>query len=167
MFLKYDTHWNNLGGFVGGQLLNEHFHGEYVSLDKVEPSVALDNITGDLANLLSLGTVLDDDKEWQVDNYKTEVTVQQVDDGSVDGYYEFSSNAEDDRSVLFLMDSFGYAMMAEVPKDFQNVTFITTTEDFKKYCDEKQPNILVVEIVERQRAKQERLCEERYNRLNM
>lgn len=157
VFAKYDTHWNNLGGFVGGQLLNEYCHGKRVDLDEVQISVVNTHKSGDLADLLAMGNVYNDDKEWVVDNYKENVKVQMVQED--DGYYEFCSNAEDKRNVLAVTDSFGYGLMAEMPKDFATVTFIQNTEDFRSYVETRHPDIVMVEIVERARTRQEREVE--------
>ena len=161
VFYKYDTHWNNLGGFVGGQLLNEYFHGEYVSLDDVSYSAVSENESGDLADLLSMRNLYNDDIAWQIDNYKEDVTEHLSDEENA---YEFTSNAKDKRSVLVVKDSFGYAMMG-IAKDFAKVTFLKNTEVFKEYCEERKPDILLLEIVERQKGPQEKLCKGLYDLL--
>lgn len=161
VFYKYDTHWNNLGGFVGGQLLNEYFHGEYVSLDEVSYSAVSENESGDLADLLSMRKIYNDDTVWQIDDYKEEVTEHLSDEESA---YEFTSDAKDKRSVLVVKDSFGYAMM-KMAKDFAKVTFLKNTEVFKEYCEEKTPDILLVEIVERKKGTQENVCQGLYDLL--
>lgn len=153
VFAKYDTHWNNLGGFVGGQLLNEYYHGERTMLDEVKIKEVKSDKSGDLANLLAMGNVYNDDKEWVVEKYKEHIDAQMVKEG--DAYYEFHSNAEDKRSVLLLTDSFGYALMGGLPKDFAEVTFLQDTRPFKEYIEMRKPDIVVVEIVERARARQE------------
>ena len=161
VFYKYDTHWNDLGGFVGGQILNEYFHGEYVSLDEVSYSVVRENESGDLADLLSMRKIYNDDTVWQIDDYKEEVTEHLSDEESA---YEFTSNAKDKRSVLVVKDSFGYAMMG-IAKDFAKVTFLKNTEVFKEYCEEKTPDILLLEIVERKKGTQENVCQGLYDLL--
>lgn len=161
VFYKYDTHWNDLGGFVGGQILNEYFHGEYVSLDDISYSVVRENESGDLADLLSMRKIYNDDTVWQIDDYKEEVTEHLSDEESA---YEFTSNAKDKRSVLVVKDSFGYAMMG-IAKDFAKVTFLKNTEVFKEYCEEKTPDILLLEIVERKKGTQENVCQGLYDLL--
>ena len=61
-------------------------------------------------------------------------------------------------------DSFGYAMMG-IAKDFAKVTFLKNTEVFKEYCEERKPDILLLEIVERQKGPQEKLCKGLYDLL--
>ncbi len=162
VFYKYDTHWNNLGGFVGCQLLNEYFHGEYVSLDEVSYSVVKDDESGDLADLLSMRKILNDDIVWEINSYKTDVKEETV--RNDDNAFEFVSNAEDKRKVLVVQDSFGYALMG-ITKDFAEVTFLKNTEVFKKYCEEWKPDILLVEIVERRKRPQEQICQGLYDLL--
>lgn len=157
VFAKYDTHWNNLGGFVGGQLLNEYYHGGRTKLADVRIKEVSNKKSGDLADLLAMGNVYNDDKEWVVEGYKENVHVQTVEESNA--YYEFSSDAEDKRRVLLLTDSFGYALMAEIPKDFSEVTFLQDTNQFRSYIETRHPDIVVVEIVERARARQEQEVE--------
>lgn len=159
LFYKYDTHWNNLGGFVGGQLLNEYFHGEYVSLDDVSCKAVRTDVSGDLARMLSMGNIYNDDTEWEVTGYKEDVTVEADMDGDD---YVFSSNAKDKRKLLMYRDSFGYALMG-IAKDFAQVRISRNTDDFAVYCKEMQPDILVIEMVERWREGQETWCNGLYD----
>lgn len=154
VFYKYDTHWNQLGGFVGTQVVNEHFHGEYVSLDDVSCVVAKEGVSGDLADLMSMRALCQDDTEWVVEDYKPQVTSEMTTEG---GYYRFTSNAKDKRKVLVVMDSFGYAMMG-MAKDFAQVTFAKETDGLKEYCETERPDIVLIEIVERRKPMQEEWC---------
>ncbi len=163
LFYKYDTHWNNLGGFVGGQVLNEYFHGEYVSLDEVTCKATKTNVSGDLARMLSMGNVYNDDSEWKVKGYKKDVKVEKSRDENND--YIFSSNAKDKRSLLIYTDSFGYAMLG-LAKDYANVRFSRNTDDFKYYCDTMHPDAVVLEMVERWREGQETWCNGLYDLLD-
>lgn len=159
LFYKYDTHWNNLGGFVGGQLINEYFHGEYVSLDEVNCEAIKTDVSGDLARILSMGNVYNDDTEWKVTGYKEDVTVESGRDGDD---YVFTSDAKDKRKLLMYRDSFGYALMG-IAKDFGEVRISRNTDDFATYCKEMQPDILVIEMVERWREGQETWCNGLYD----
>lgn len=154
VFYKYDTHWNGLGGFVGAQVLNEYFHGEYVSLDDVSYFAVRNNKSGDLADLLSMRALYHDDTEWEVDGYKPEVTVTETED---DDFNLYTSNAGDDRSVLVILDSFGYALRG-LAKDFSKVALAKGTDKFKEYCETMKPDIVLVEIVERRKKAQEEWC---------
>lgn len=162
LFYKYDTHWNNLGGFVGGQVLNEYFHGEYVSLDEVVCKAKKTNVSGDLARMLSMGNIYNDDTEWQVKGYKKDVRLEKSMDGND---FVFSSNAKDDRSLLVYTDSFGYALM-EMAKDYANVRFSRNTDNFKYFCDTMQPDVVVLEMVERWKEGQETWCSGLYDLLD-
>lgn len=161
VFYKYDTHWNQLGGFVGTQVVNEYFHGEYVSLDDVSCRVASGGKSGDLADLLSMRALCRDDFDWEIDGYKPEVKYELEEDGE---YFRFTSNAKDKRSVLVLMDSFGYAMMG-MAKDFARVTFTKQTDGFKEFCETERPDLVLIEIVERRKPMQEEWCKGLYELL--
>lgn len=162
LFYKYDTHWNDLGGFVGRQLIHQYFHGEYISLDDVEYSVADRNVSGDLADLLAMRSRYKDDVSYRIDDKRLESKHKFLEDG--EDYYRFSSDAKDQRSVLMLMDSFGTAMIG-ILHDFGKVTFIKNEEDFLRFFESEDPDIVLLEIVERRKEMQENLCGRLYQSL--
>ena len=131
-------------------------------LDEVSYSAVKDDESGDLADLLSMRKILNDDIVWEINSYKTDVKEETV--RNDDNAFEFVSNAEDKRKVLVVQDSFGYALMG-ITKDFAEVTFLKNTEVFKKYCEEWKPDILLVEIVERRKRPQEQICQGLYDLL--
>ena len=155
LFYKYDTHWNDLGGFVGRQLINEYFHGEYISLDQASYSVVSRNQSGDLAGLLSVKSRYSDDTVYQIkcDNMGAGCTL--LEDGG--DYYVFSSDAADRRSVLIIMDSFGDALMG-MADDFAKVIFTKEENNMKQLLKKEKPDIVLLEIAERKKAAQETLC---------
>ena len=155
VFYKYDTHWNDLGGFVGRQLINEYFHGEYISLDQASYSVVSRNQSGDLAGLLSVKSRYSDDTVYQIkcDNMGAGCTL--LEDGG--DYYVFSSDAADRRSVLIIMDSFGDALMG-MADDFAKVIFTKEENNMKQLLKKEKPDIVLLEIAERKKAAQETLC---------
>lgn len=155
LFYKYDTHWNDLGGFVGRQLINEYFHGEYVSLDQVSYSVASRNQSGDLAGLLSMKSRYSDDTVYQIEYDNMGAGHLLLEDGG--DYYVFSSNAADRRSVLVIMDSFGDALMG-MADDFGKVIFTKKEKNMKKLLIKENPDVVLLEIVERKKEAQETLC---------
>lgn len=154
VFFKYDTHWNNLGGFVGQQVLNEYLHGEYVSLDDVPYSVIQENLSGDLADLLSMRYIYNDDVEYKIDGYKPEVKDELIEGEDT---YEYRLNAKDKRTVMVIQDSFGYALMG-MSKDFARVCVLKNTFIFKEYLEKVKPDILLIEIVQRNKTRQEEVC---------
>lgn len=157
LFYKYDTHWNHLGGFVGRQLVNEYFHGEYVSLDDISYSVVSKNQSGDLADLLSMRSVYNDDTVFQIHFNETGNKHTLCEDGG--DYFVFSSNAADKRSVLVFMDSFGDGLMG-IADDFGKVTFTKKESDFIRFFEKETPDIVLLEIVERKKAVQENWCKQ-------
>lgn len=106
-----------------------------------------------------MGNVYNDDTEWKVTGYKEDVTVESGRDGDD---YVFTSDAKDKRKLLMYRDSFGYALMG-IAKDFGEVRISRNTDDFAAYCKEMQPDILVIEMVERWREGQETWCNGLYD----
>ena len=102
-----------------------------------------------------------DDIVWHIDDYKEDVE-DTMTDGTDD--FRFVSNAKDKRSLLVIMDSFGYGLMG-IAKDYAKVTFMKNTDLFKEYCKELKPDAVVVEIVERRKEGQENWCRGLYDLL--
>ena len=66
------------------------------------------------------------------------------------------------RKLLMYRDSFGYALMG-IAKDYAQVRISRNTDAFAAYCKKMQPDILVLEMVERWREGQETWCNGLYN----
>lgn len=148
LYYKYDTHWNRLGAFVGDQALTKVLQGESRELADMEIAV-YGNKEGDLSNLLGTAGENTDDPEYAITDYKPEVTVQ-TDEEMVGGTcHAYTSDAADTRSVLMLGDSFSAAMLDYLPKDFATVWVTESEEEAAKLIKEKQPDIVLLEIVER------------------
>ncbi|MBO5373096.1 MAG: hypothetical protein J6A75_10340 [Lachnospiraceae bacterium] len=171
LFYKYDTHWNALGGFVGTQVLNKYLQEECVSLDNVTYSAADKAKVKDLAEMLAMGNVYTDDVEWQIEDYKKDVTVEIVEHIPEIEKFKFVSSAKDDRSVLVMMDSFGRYMMDYMIRDYKQVTCLINVNEqkvlseFKKCYESEYPDIVVLEILERRSAWQENVGDVLYQEL--
>lgn len=148
VYYKYDSHWNKLGGFIGSQQLIEGLTGKRSYLKEQAISV-LEQPQEDLIHLTNLPQYFIDDHEYLINDYKTSVNVKTLKE-SPDGYLKvYQSNAEDNRTVFFLRDSFGEAIYPYLPKVFQNVTFLHRNAYHINYVNEANPNIVVYEVVER------------------
>ena len=157
VFYRYDTHWNKLGGFVGTQLLNEELKGEYRSLSEADVQAVDGAVPNDLACVIGLSEALVEPKDLVIENYAPGVTTEITSDNKepLGEYIFFASDAKDPRSLLMIKDSFSVNMMEYLPYDYAETAFITNSELAKNYIEENHPDIVVLEIVERQHFRAE------------
>lgn len=163
LWYKYDTHWNNLGAFVGEQALRQELQGEsdLLSEHKIEDvNVAAPN---DLAVVAGLGEQLQELTQPVVTDYKPDITSEMI-AGENDQealYMAFTSNAEDKRKFVMMRDSYAFNMIGPLTKDFADVTLFANNQMAKDFMEKNHTDIFVLEIVERQNHR----VEEQYKEL--
>lgn len=149
LYFKYDTHWNNLGSYLGAK--------ELVSAMGVEELPDLDTLTEqqghvpvyDLARLLHLGNVLEDDPapvlQGITDHY---ITSESNDSGTV-FQYNCPAGDLDTRKVFIIGDSFSTMMAPYVAMRFNDLYEGFYYNYTKELLDQEKPQIVVYETVER------------------
>jgi hypothetical protein len=148
VYYKYDTHWNQVGGFIGSQQLIEKLNGSRAYLNEVKVSVSRKG-TGDLAYMLNLGSYLNDDDVFSISGYKDSVKVSVVNKNDNNTYLKYQSDALDKRKILIIRDSFSEAMFDYIPKNFASTIFIHRAVFKPSMIDEEKPDIIVYQLVER------------------
>ncbi|MDD2354924.1 MAG: hypothetical protein WCQ94_05635 [Lachnospiraceae bacterium] len=149
LYFKYDTHWNNEGAFLGAYDLYKALYVEDMpSLDqlgKEDGSVP----TYDLARLIHLGNVLNNDPAPILKGY----TLHSVDETRNDDNTVFSFNNPNkdgiDSNLMIIGDSFSSLMS---PFLGYNYNHLYTTFYYRySYADleREQPDTVVYEVVER------------------
>lgn len=149
-YFKTDTHWNEAGAFVAGQMLIDALGGQAVSLDDV--IIPYDyRGPGDLALLFNMPDMFLEDYFCTVHGYYEDVEADFYDpagDGMV--IYTSAPLAPDQRRVAFYRDSFATAMINQLSKYFRNIDCYHWSGFQKEYLEENPPDIVVYEIVERE-----------------
>lgn len=162
IYSKYDTHWNFIGGYYGartigkaiGKRLPELKDENIVKWSKkilpVAPQQCGDSY--DLSAMISLPHVLDihRDKKYMVKykpdikaKYKTLTSYSDLDT------MEYTSNAEDDRHLVMIGDSFANLDMPYLAKEFQKCSGICYLHYENNYITSRDPDIVVFQFVER------------------
>lgn len=149
-YFKTDTHWNEAGGFVAGQMLVDVLGGQAVSVEDV--IIPYDyRGPGDLALLFHMPECFLEDYFCTVNGYYDEVEVMSADpvgDGMV--IRTSAEAAPDSRRVAFYRDSFATVMMNQISKYFSHIDYYHWQGFDRAYLEENQPDILVYEVVERE-----------------
>lgn len=121
VFMKYDTHWNALGGFTASQELLAAMGMQPVPLDSLE--VRADSQGGgDLAGIAGLTAVLNDDPVWKIYGYKEDIALSGT--PMYAPVVRMASDAATGKNLVMYGDSFMEAMMPFLARDFDSSEFI-------------------------------------------
>lgn len=131
VYYKTDTHWNQIGTFIGMQAMFERMYGYSVTPDTVDFRVDMTDYAGDLATIAGL-----------TDKYNVD-SVYVLKAESVD-----SKQCHDD-DVLVVGDSFSGFVSTEAKAYYDEVTWKYTTDFTIDMVDEYQPDIIIWECTER------------------
>lgn len=149
-YFKTDTHWNEAGGFVAGQMLVDALGGRAVSVDQVVIPYDYRGL-GDLALLFHMPECFLEDYFCTVNGYYEDVKVESADpvgDGMV--IRTSADGAPDQRRVAFYRDSFATVMMNQISKYFSRIDYYHWQGFDRAYLEADPPDVLVYEVVERE-----------------
>lgn len=149
-YFKTDTHWNEAGGFVAGQMLIDALGGQAVSVDDVVIPYDYRG-PGDLALLFHMPEYFLEDYFCTVNGYYEDVeitTEDKVGDGMV--IRTSAPDAPDGRRMAFYRDSFATVMMDKMSRYFKNIDYYHWQGFSFEYLTENPPDVLVYEVVERE-----------------
>lgn len=145
-YYKLDTHWNELGAYIG---IREALHTLGTDLPKVTSEMVEegDHTVSDLADMVGLRSVFPKDNGFRVSKYtqQGDVTNEQI--GELTHYH--NENADIDKTILLVGDSFRDSMipiLISLYKDF----YMVHREQFKSdMINTSNPDEVILEIVER------------------
>ena len=149
LYYKYDTHWNELGGFIAAQEIVECYKGEKTDISKCKIVESELEPPRDLAGMLNMNDVFDDDVRYCVNDYKDNVNLNLI-ESTPDGIlHVYNSNATDKRRIMVIRDSYGEALMPYLSKEFSDVIYVHRNGFDQGFIDVYQPDIVVYQVVER------------------
>lgn len=147
VYRKYDTHWNRVGAFIAAQELLEELGKEAKKIDEITV-VPAEKISGDLANMLGVAKLYNDDEEFNMlgegNNIELIVDVPQQNLA----YREYKSSVGEDR-ILILGDSFTNDMTPYVAEKFSFSAQVHVNNYEKGMIEKIKPSVVVCELVER------------------
>ncbi len=152
LYYKYDTHWNNAGGFIGYQALLKALGFETTDLINL-PSKRVDAGNGDMISIgsLSASVYRGDNYNYNI-TYRPDVTVKTL---YTEGHISHAeSNGHIDLNFVMLSDSFRGAIRGFVEKDFTDC-FLCHRSDINnpKVIEAIQnADVLIISAVERNEA---------------
>ena len=141
-----DTHWNNLGAYVGARALLEQLNISIPPLaeTKIEP-----NSYGgsDLARMLHMSNIFDEELGYTV-HFMPQVNYTVINE---DFYTEFryTSESKNNEKIMVIRDSFTSAMVPYIATSFKETVMPYADAYSKDMIAEEKPDIVVYETVER------------------
>lgn len=146
-YYKLDTHWNELGAYIGTRELLRTFGTELPSL-KPEMIEKGDQAKTDLSEMIGMTSVFEKDYGFKVSGYTPDqdsITEEEL--GKMTHYH--NDKAQKKESLLLIGDSFRKAMipiLSTVYTDF----YVVHREDYQSgMLDGLDPDSVVLQIVER------------------
>ena len=158
IYYKYDTHWNQLGSFVGSQEIAQALTGSSIPLSDLTV-VESGTCSGDMARMLNLAGEYSDDVEYVIADYLPEIQFERTEENDQGTFAVFESNAPNDRTLLLVGDSFSQGLKYYLPKLYQTSVFATFDTYESWMLDRYQPDDFVYLTVERNQDKFERIGE--------
>lgn len=120
VYYKYDTHWNNVGGFIGTQSVLSALGKNTTNLANLSVT-EYQPAAGDLVNLGNLeASLYGDDREYQIE-YKSEIS-NLLAEGKEDEIYHVKTNSQNTEKLVVVGDSFRIHLSKFLCKEFEEST---------------------------------------------
>lgn len=150
LYYPYDTHWSQLGGYIGTKLALQSFGIEIPALSEVKIRSDQKSNACDLAAMAGITNLLNDEIEYTVDGM-FERDPERFEKASEFNAGSFFSN--DDalykKKVLLIGDSFRAAMTPTLVNYFSEVYSIHRNDCKPELLDYFSPDYVIIEYVER------------------
>ncbi len=150
VYYKTDTHWNQIGGYIGACALLKELSIDMPAYDSEEITIMESGHEriGDLSKIIGLGA--------QLKGTSTDYTVTGYDTHGIEnlgdfdyGYRYRATEGADPRKILVIRDSFIISMLPYLSSQFSGSYYITFPAFKGDLIDEQQPDIVIFECVER------------------
>ena len=151
LYWHYDTHWNNLGAYIGAKALLEELGVQVPPVEEL--TIEPDDFSGyDLAGMMNLKSYYEEnlpaDVNYLLSGYPVNnMTAIQVNDATE---LIYQSDAPDKRRFFMVRDSFAGSMAPVLASSFAYTYMPHWNGCFEQsMIDAQQPDIFVYEVVER------------------
>jgi hypothetical protein len=161
LYYSYDTHWNQLGAYIGVKNVLASWNISKPTL--AERSISSYNLAGnyhecgedDLAKMIGMReSLFNDEIEYEIDGTEImdwEEFEKELDNNAVQ--YFNNPDAQINAKLLLVGDSFRIAMLPSLRETFSDVYVINRLSYSSKFLNEIEPDYLIAEYVERYSSK--------------
>ena len=156
LYYKYDSHWNNLGAYIGYSELMKSLNIYAYNIDNADIKSFDGNerlnfeFYNDLAEIFSLSRLkyYNDDKTYIISNY----IIKNYETNYFISWNNFSYNSKSyksDNNIMIIRDSYTINMLDYIATEFKQSEFIHERNFTNKNITEYKPNIVVFQSIER------------------
>lgn len=149
VYLKTDTHWNNLGAYLGSKELLSAMDIRLPEISALELNT-IGRPAGDLAKMMASKEYMNDDVDYQIGGYPGCGNVSES--FPVEDNYDvirYSSPGQDPRKLFMIRDSFTVPMAPFISSQFETSYILHNYMYTPEYLAQIDPDIVVVEVAER------------------
>lgn len=147
-YYKTDTHWNELGAYVGARELLRALDVSIPQLNAVEIS-QISPFSGDLANMMGLSDYIKYDSSYSVTGYSKIPNAPDVCITEGGNIHTFTTNNANPKSVMIIRDSFSLNMMSYIAPQFNSCSFVHRAKYTPESLTQIPSDIVVFQVVER------------------
>lgn len=146
-YQKNDTHWNEIGGYIGFQELMKNIEKDYLPINLESIPITSHIVSsGDLSTKINA-------QEWTEDNaytldYKSDI-IPELLESDTNAWYKYQSNSTNNKKLLMFRDSFTNNMIPYLTKEFSESAFNWSRYFDKELIEKEKPDVVVIEVVER------------------
>lgn len=151
LYHRTDTHWNHAGAYIGARTLAGELGVDLPELSQVLLTKIVAESGGDLTGMIGLKKYFKGEFDYQLSGFTENHILSQ--EGDFFDSWNYRTDAKDTRTVLINRDSFTEAMHPVLGAVFRETRMPNRSYYTKAELDEMDPDVFVLEIVERDIAK--------------
>ena len=109
------------------------------------------NITGDLANMIGMGTVYNDDIDYRLDGYKDNIQPELIEERDEPNlkYSHYRTDIPDGKTIVCIGDSFLEATEEYLAKNYKESYFMHISNYVEGTIEAADPDVIVITSTER------------------
>ena len=160
LFRKYDTHMNNLGGYITNEKIVEDLTGECLPIGAIQVMMGTNPCRGDLSRMIGRYKELDDDREYGLDHFHDGVRYKvkkEKSEGGEEILKVFKSNSSNEKTLMVIGDSFRLRLEKYMPYRYQKTVFVRIDDFNQELLEKYLPDDVILITVERDQRYMENL----------
>ena len=160
LFRKYDTHMNNLGGYITNEKIVKDLTGECLPIEAIQVLIGTKPCRGDLSRMIGRYKELDDDREYGLDYFHVGVRYKvkkEISEGGEEILKVFKSNSENEKTLMVIGDSFRLRLEKYMPYRYKKAVFVRIDDFTPELLEKYEPDDVVLITVERDQRYMENL----------
>ncbi len=160
LFRKYDTHMNNLGGYITSEKIAQDMTGEFLPIENIVIEKGKNPCRGDLSRMIGKYEELNDDREYGLSDFHDGVHYEvekEESENQEETLKVFSSDSSNKKTVLVIGDSFRLRLEKFLPYRYSGAVFVRIDDFTPELLEKYKPDDVVVITVERNQRYMENL----------